>query len=115
MAWGFWSASTVTDRGRSPRRATTVNSSAIYYQSQPQQCNVTMNQCIQPDEVSVKSMPMSAQQQQPKSSVCGTPTCQSVCHSPTCHSPSCQSVATGNLINFYSLNNLLLIKNVLSF
>jgi hypothetical protein len=105
MAWGFWSASTVTDRGRSPRRATTVNSSAIYYQSQPQQCNVTMNQCIQPDEISVKSMPMNAQQQQqqnsqPKSSVCGTPTCQSVCHSPTCHSPSCQSVATGNSLLF---------------
>jgi hypothetical protein len=97
MAWGFWSASTVSDRGRSPRRATTTTSSAMYYQpqqqqQQQQQCNVTMNQCVQqePEPIQVMSIPV----QQQKQSVCGSP-CQSVCHTPTCHSPSCQSGTTG--------------------
>ena len=97
MAWGFWSASTVSDRGRSPRRATTATSSAMYYQPQQQQpCNVTMNQCVQPEEP-IQVMPIQQQQQQkqgPMTSVCGSP-CQSVCHTPTCHSPSCQSGTTG--------------------
>lgn len=99
MAWGFWSASTVSDRGRSPRRATTTTSSstAMYYQPQQQQC-VTMNQCVPPEEPPIPTMPMPVQQQQqkqgPMTSVCGSP-CQSVCHTPTCHSPSCQSGTTG--------------------
>jgi hypothetical protein len=106
MAWGFWSASTVSDRGRSPRRATAATSSAIYYQPQQQQqqpqqqCAVTMNQCVQPEETNAQAMPMPVQQQKqgPMTSVCGSP-CQSVCHTPTCqetcHSPSCQSGTTG--------------------
>lgn len=100
MAWGFWSASTVSDR-RSPRRATTATSSAMYYQPQQQQlqqpqCNVTVNQCMQPEEP-IQVMPIPVQQQQKQgqmTSVCGSP-CQSVCHTPTCISPSCQSGTTG--------------------
>lgn len=111
MAWGFWSASTVSDRGRSPRRATTANSSAIYYQQpqqqqqqvqqqlaqpqQQQQCNVTVNQCMQAEEANIMPIPVQQQRQQ---SVCGSP-CQSVCHTPTCISPSCQSGTTGKCIN----------------
>lgn len=103
MAWGFWSASTVSDRGRSPRRATTATSSAIYYQPQQQapqqqqqqaQCNVTVNQCMQPEEVNIPIPVQQQQRQGPNPSVCGSP-CQSVCHTPTCISPSCHSGTTG--------------------
>jgi hypothetical protein len=102
MAWGFWSASTVSDRGRSPRRLTTTNTSAIYYQTQPtpQPCTVAVNQCVQQEET-FAPVPQQQQQQQQQQqarsrqqSVCGSP-CQSVCHSPTCQSPSCQSGTTG--------------------
>ena len=99
MAWGFWSASTVSDRGRSPRRATTATSSAIYYQpqqqqQQQQQYNVTVSR--QPEEQNIQVMPTAVQQQNqgPMTSVCGSP-CQSVCHTPTCISPSCHSGTTG--------------------
>lgn len=100
MAWGFWSASTVSDRGRSPRRATTATSSAIYYQpqqqqqQQQQQYSVAVNR--QPEEPSIQVMPIAVQQQNqgPMTSVCGSP-CQSVCHTPTCISPSCHSGTTG--------------------
>jgi hypothetical protein len=101
MAWGFWSASTVSDRGRSPRRLTTTNTSAIYYQTQtPQPCTVAVNQIVQQEETFAPPPPIAAQQQQQQQarsrqqSVCGSP-CQSVCHSPTCQSPSCQSGTTG--------------------
>lgn len=99
MAWGFWSASTVSDRGRSPRRATTANSSAIYYQpqqQQPQQQQQQQQTIVNrlPDEPNVQVIPMPLQQQQNQGPHCGSP-CQSVCHTPTCISPSCHSVATG--------------------
>lgn len=114
MAWGFWSASTVSDRGRSPRRATAATSSAIYYQPQQQpqpppqqQFNVTVNQCMQPEEPNIQVMPMPVQQQQkqgPMTSVCGSP-CQSVCHTPTCISPSCHSGTTGKSLKFIKGSN----------
>lgn len=100
MAWGFWSASTVSDRGRSPRRITTT-SSTLHYQSHQPQYTIAMNKSIQQEEKSNFHMTMiptpqqqqnQQQQQQPKqsamNSVCGSP-CQSTCHSPTCNSPSC--------------------------
>lgn len=108
MAWGFWSASTVSDRGRSPRRGTTANSSAIYYQAQPQpqpppqQCTMA-SQCPMQQEpepsIQIMQVPISQHQQKVQgpstmTSVCGSP-CQSVCHSPTCQSPSCHSGTTG--------------------
>lgn len=108
MAWGFWSASTVSDRGRSPRRATTATSSTMYYQPQPQpaplpvqqqqqQYNATVNQCMQPEEP-IQVIPIQQQQQKQgtMTSICGSP-CQSVCHTPTCISPSCHSGTTGKL------------------
>lgn len=113
MAWGFWSASTVSDRGRSPRRATTTSSSAIYHQSQSQpqpQYSIAMNQCVKQEDTTncqVISLPPPPQQQQLQNqqakqgpSTCGSP-CQSVCHSPTCQSPSCQSGTTGKFIIIY--------------
>lgn len=101
MAWGFWSAaSAVTDRGRSPRRATTTSNTG-YYQSHQQQFNIPTNKCVQQEDTKsnyhMTMIPAQQQTQQQKqsavNSVCGSP-CQSTCHSPTCNSPSC-SVTTG--------------------
>lgn len=85
--------------GRSPRRATTTSSSAIYYQTQAQ-CTTSVSQCVQKEETFMapqtqQSQPSKPQQQQASTSICGSPCHENMCHSPTCQSPSCQSGTTG--------------------
>lgn len=108
MAWGFWSASTISDRGRSPRRITTT-ASTMYYQSQQPQYTIAINKQEEKSNCNTSMLSLQQPNQTPKQSAmnsrCATP-CQSTCHSPTCNSPSC-SATTGIENLFYFIFSVL--------
>lgn len=97
MAWGYWSA-TAVDRGRSPRRNTSMSTPVSKYPSQQsyQHQQIQQQQQHQQQETQCpigNSCPQASQDPQ-SSTVCNSP-CQSPCQqSPCgspCRSPSCRS------------------------
>lgn len=101
MAWGYWSA-TAIDRGRSPRRNTSMSTAPVNHNKyQPHQQHTQQQQQHQPQQHIPQqqlqketqcpignSCPQAAQDAQ-NSTVCNSP-CQSPCQQSPCGSP-CRS------------------------